>query len=488
MPAFNLKRDKSYRCFVIFFLLFIFSTAVFAQDSSSIASLRQIGKAFAGIAEKASPAVVGITAKKTITKNYPVIQEWPFGRPFDPFEDDFFDFFRRQYPRFHSPKRKYQQTAQGSGFIISKDGYILTNHHLVGQADEITVKLVDNREYKAKLIGSDPESEVAVIKIEADDLPLVELADSDKLEVGEWVIAIGNPFGLRHTVTAGIVSAKGRSRLGVTKYEDFIQTDAAINPGNSGGPLLNLDAKVVGINTAIVGSHGNIGIGLAIPINMAKGIYQQLVDTGTVVRGYLGVWLEELTPELAKALNLEDTKGVAVSKIEEDSPADKAGIKPYDVIVELDGEKIENGNELRNRIAMTKPGTEVKIVVIRDGKYKNITVELGELTKEAKSASGRSETMEKLGLTVEPLTNEAAKRLGYEQLNGVIVSEVEPGSPAAEVGIKAGVLILEVNRQPVANIKEFDKEMEKAEKLGSVLLLITDGRYGRLVVLPLNQK
>ena len=302
-----------------------------------------MGKAFAQIAEKASPAVVTIKAERTVTQQYYTIPDWPFGDGFSPFGDDFFDRFfqRRSRPR-RSPQRQQKsiQTAQASGFIISADGYILTNNHLVGGADKVLVKVVGRAETEAKVVGTDAATDVAVVKIDGDNLPYLRLADSDKLQVGEWVVAIGNPFGLSHTVTAGIVSAKGRSIFSTEEleYQDFIQTDAAINRGNSGGPLLNLDGKVVGINTAIIGPGGNIGIGFAIPINLAKNVQQQLIDTGKVVRGYLGIAMVQLTAELAEGLGLaEDTKGVAVSQVFEDSPAEEAGIKHNDVIIEFEG-------------------------------------------------------------------------------------------------------------------------------------------------------
>jgi len=283
----------------LIFLLFITPLSAFGEDKSSIDTLRQMGKAFADIAEKASPAVVGIQAKQLITEDYLTMRDWPFG---DPFDDDFFErFFGRPFRYRRSPQRKSYRPVQGSGFIISADGYILTNNHVVRDADEITVKLADGREFEAKVIGSDPDTEVAVIKIDAKRLPALELANSDALKVGEWVIAIGNPFGLSHTVTAGIVSAKGRSGFRLAEYEDFIQTDAAINPGNSGGPLINLDGEVVGINTAIIGPGGNIGIGFAIPINIAKFIYNQLIEGGKIVYGALGVIIRDLDPDLAES-------------------------------------------------------------------------------------------------------------------------------------------------------------------------------------------
>jgi len=456
-----------------------------AQDSNSINALRQMGKAFAEIAEKTSSAVVGLESEKTVTSGHQ--RDRPFSNPF---EDDFFDhFFRRNFPRRQSPQPRTRQMAQGSGFIISSDGYILTNNHLVEQAEKVTIKLSDGREFKdAEIIGTDPESDVAVVKIDADNLPFLELADSDTLEVGEWVLAIGNPFGLSHTVTAGIVSAIGR-KLGLNEYEDFIQTDAAINPGNSGGPLVNLDGKAVGISTAIIShSGGNLGIGMAIPINMAKSAYEQLVEGGTVVRGALGVYIMELTAELAESLGLEDVKGVVISDVIKDSAAEKAGMKRYDVVIEFDGEKVKKVNELRNRIAMLRPGTKVKLAVMRDGNRKTLTAKLGERETEGLTAAGRSEVLEKLGFAVENLTYDLSRRFGYEGLAGVVVTEVEPGSPAAQAGIKSGVLIQEVNRKQVLNIKEFNEAIEAAGQQESLLLLVSNGRYSQLILLPLPEK
>ncbi len=468
---------------------------VFAQeDTNSIATLRQMGKAFAQIAEKASPAVVTIRAERTVTQQYYTIPDWPFGDGFSPFDDDFFDrFFRDRLRPRRSPGRQQRsvQTAQASGFIISPDGYILTNNHLVGEADKVLVKVAERAETEAKVVGTDVATDVAVVKIDGNNLPYLRLADSDKLQVGEWVVAIGNPFGLSHTVTAGIVSAKGRSIFSSEEleYQDFIQTDAAINRGNSGGPLLNLDGKVVGINTAIIGPGGNIGIGFAIPINLAKNVQQQLIDTGKVVRGYLGIAMVQLTAELAEGLGLaEDTKGVAVSQVFEDSPAEEAGIKHNDVIVEFEGQPVENGNEFRSRVAMLKPGTKVKLVVLRDSKRKTFTIKLAERPSEGKIVAAKSQTIEKLGLTVQNLTDDLAERLGYEGLTGVVVTQVEPGYQAQRKGIKAGMLIMEVNRETVANTKEFDKAVEKAGKDRSILLLITDGRYARYVILKLPKE
>ena len=476
------------------FLLLIPLLPTFGQDTDSIKALRGMGKAFAEIAEKASPAVVGIKAEKTVTSEYPTMEDWPFGSPFDPFGDDPFDrFFRWRSPSRPSPQRKYQQSVQGSGFIITADGYILTSNHLVEEASKVTVKVGEKAEVEAKVIGTDPESDVAVVRIEGDNFPHLELADSDALSVGEWVVAIGNPFGLSHTVTAGIVSAKGRSGFNMNSYEDFIQTDAAINPGNSGGPLLNLDGKAVGINTFIISRTGGfMGVGFAIPINMAKEVYEQLVKGGKVVRGYLGITYKELTPDLAASLGLEeDTKGVAINEVMEGSPAEKAGLKRYDVIVEFEGHPVEKGTEFLNRVSKLEPGTKVQMVVLRDGKREKITVTLGTRPPKEELAAGGgrpSDTTEKLGLAVQTLTDELARRLGYEGQTGVIVTRVESGSEAARKGISPGMLILEVNREPIKDTKEFYDAVEKSTKKGTVLLLIGDGRSTFLVPLRLAKK
>ncbi len=483
MNTCDLRQNRGARVFssisipLIFFLL-VGSVPAFAEDANSIDSLRRMGKAFASIAEK------------TVSQGSPEMRGFPFGEPFDPFNDDFFDyFFHRQLPRSQTPRPKARQLAQGSGFIISPDGYILTNNHLIGDAEKVTVKLGENTELEAKVIGTDPESDVAVIKIDKDNLPFLELANSDSLEVGEWVIAIGNPFGLSHTVTAGIVSAKGRSGFRIADYEDFIQTDAAINPGNSGGPLLNLDAKVVGINTAIVSrTGGNLGIGLAIPVNMAKTAYEQLVKGGTVVRGFLGVSIQDLTAELAKSFNLKETKGVLIADVTRDSAADKAGLKQGDIVVEFDGQHVDKASVLQSRVATLKPGTSAKVVVLRDGDRKEFTVEIGKRPPKDQLAAGKSQTLKQLGISVQNLTSDIAERFGYQGLSGVVVAEVEPGSLAELAGITQGTLIMEVNRKAVKNTKDFGEAVEQASREGSVLLLIKDEQYSRFVVLTLPKK
>jgi len=483
VPA--VKRHFVFAAFA--FLLIISPLSALAEDSKSIDTLRRMGKAFASIAEKASPAVVSIRVNQVVTQQYLTIPDLPFG---DPFGDEFFrQFFGRPYRSPRQQQRKVYRPALGSGFIVSKKGYILTNNHVVQDAENISVTLLDGRKLDAKLIGTDPDTEIAVIKIDADNLNVLELADSDTLEVGEWVLAIGNPFGLSHTVTAGIVSAKGRSNIiNELKYEDFIQTDAAINPGNSGGPLLNLDGKVVGINTAIVGPGSNIGIGLAIPSNIAKFVYDHLVAGEPLVRAVLGIYIRPLNPDLAESLGVKQTKGVVVSEVSKDSAAEKAGLKRYDVIVEFNGKPVTKANEFRNKIAMLKPGTKVKLGIIRDGVRRTITAELGERVANAKGPKSVSQTLEKTGFEVEDLTDDLAQQLGFEGQTGVVVSEVQPGSQAERKGITTGMLIMEVNRKPVKNTRQFNDAMAEAVKKGKALLLVNDGRYRALVVLNLPRE
>ena len=466
------------------------------QGQNSLQTLRDIGDTFTRIAEKASPAVVGIKVEvESQGQIFEGIPGSPFGSPFDPFGDDFFDFFFRGRPpggtRPQSGQQpSFKQTAQGSGFVISKDGYILTNDHVVGKANKITVKLSEHQEVEAKLIGSDPETDLAVIKVDSSkDLPTIQLGDSDKLKVGQWVLAIGSPFGLSHTVTAGIISAKGRSDIHLTTYEDFIQTDAAINPGNSGGPLINLDGEAVGINTAIIGSTGNVGIGLAIPVNMAKAVYEQLVKGGKVVRGFLGVSIQDLTPDLAKSFGIkEETRGVLVSEVTKNSPADNAGIKQGDIVTELNGQTVQKASELQYRVSVLKPGTKANLVVLRENKQKRITVVLGERPERrpaVASSVSEPEPATKLGVEVQDLTEDLAQRFGYKGQSGVIVSQVAPGSVAAENGITPGTLIMEVNRKAVANTRDFQNKINEAAKEESVLLLVNIQGHSRYVVLKL---
>jgi serine protease Do len=463
-------------------ILACLSCSVLAAEDKAIETLRNTSKAFSSIAKQVTPAVVAVKVEKVIASNTEM-----FNTPFD---DEFFRrFFGPQFsPRGQQP-RSEKREGQGSGFIISADGYILTNNHVVADVDKITVVLKDGRKLDAKVIGTDDKSEVALIKVEAKDLPIVELGDSDELEVGEWVIAIGNPFGLSETVTVGVVSAKGR-QVGIMDggYEDFIQTDAAINPGNSGGPLLNIDGKVVGINTAIITqSGGYMGVGLAIPINMARQIKDQLMATGKVERGYIGVTMnpEGLTQELAESFGLDKNVGVLVTEVEPESPADKSGLKQGDVILKMNGKEVRSNESLRNTISLMAPGTKIKLMIFRDGKEKEVSVEVGSLSK-SKFGMEMSDTGKKLGLGVVPINSNTARQMNIKGEQGVVVAEVTPNSPAEEAGIEPGMVILSVNRVYVNTVAEFNQALEESAKTKKAVLLVKTGRFSQYVVLRLD--
>ena len=336
-----------------------------AEPEEDVKTLRSLSKAFTRVAQKALPAVVFIKVERGESAGRGSSE---FNNPFDLFGEEFFErFFGRRQPG-RQPKQPWEM-GQGSGFVVSKDGYILTNHHVVGEAERIIVGFSDGRELPAKTIGTDPKSDVAVIKIDGKNFPVLALGDSDALEVGEWVMALGNPFGLSHTITVGVVSAKGRSQVGIVDYEDFIQTNAAINPGNSGGPLINLNGEVVGINTAIFSrSGGYMGIGFAIPVNMAKSIERQLVSSGKVTRGYMGVRIQELTDDLAKSFGVEMTAGVLIAEVSKGAAAEKAGLKTGDVVISFDGKPVRAPGQFRNAVALVSPGTTIPIVVMRGKK------------------------------------------------------------------------------------------------------------------------
>jgi serine protease Do len=457
-----------------------------AQNRAEAA--KELSKAFSSAAKTAMPAVVSIKVEKTISGPAMGFGGAPgFNDPFDQFPDE----FRRRFfgqPR-QQPPRKYHQEGQGSGFIISEDGYILTNNHVVGDVDKITVELKDERTFSAKLIGTDPESEVALIKIEGDNFPVLPMGDSSKLEIGDWVIAIGNPFGLSETVTVGVISAVGRNNMHIAAYEDFIQTDAAINPGNSGGPLINLDGQVIGINTAIVSeSGGYMGIGFAIPINMARSIQEQLRKSGKVSRGYMGLFAQDVDADMAEGLGLKEATGVVVATVEKGSPAERAGVKVHDVILAINGKKIKSYDAFRNEVALLAPGSKARLDLSRDGKPVELTVKLGERrTAAVQKEQPAAEPEQVLGLEVEELTQELATRFHYKMGEGVIVSAVTPGSPAAERGIRPGDLILSVNRQEVASVDDFTAAVKQSSKRGKVLLLVKRGEISQFVTVPLEE-
>jgi serine protease Do len=464
----------------------------YGQEEGSIATLKRMSNAFASVMERVSPGVVGIQAEKRISRP---AQEKVSSEPLDPFGQDFFEYlFRRRTPQEGSAPREYVRKSLGSGFIISEDGYVLTNNHVIAEADKIMVDLVDGRTVDAEVVGTDPESDVAVIRIKGDKLTPVALGNSDVLEVGEWVLAVGNPLGLSHSVTAGIVSAKGRSGFNVTTYENFIQTDAAVNMGNSGGPLVNLNGEVIGMNTFILGpAGGNIGIGFAIPINAAKDVAAQLVKTGAVERGYLGVVPQDLTAELAEAFGLKGTKGAVIAQVTEDSVADRAGLLHGDVVPQFDGVVIDSASQFRNLVASRKPGDSVGIVILRDGQRRTITVTLDKRPNVEELRGRKREPPQRpveelprpLGLTVRDLTSQIAERgAASERQAGVVVAKVQPGSEAAQKGLHEGYVIKEVNRQEVHSEQQFKEAVTNALAEGHrILLLITDGRVSVYVVL-----
>lgn len=416
-------------------------------------------------------SIVNISTTTTVKFRQPRFRS-PFGGR-DPFEDFFEEFFGRM-------PREQKRRSLGSGFVVSEDGYILTNNHVIERADEITVKLQNEKEYDAEVIGTDPKTDIALIKIKNDGtLPSVTMGNSDALRVGEWVVAIGNPFGLEHTVTTGIVSAKGRV-IGSGPYDDFIQTDASINPGNSGGPLFNLKGEVVGINTAIV--QGGQGIGFAIPINIAGNVLTQLKDKGKVIRGWLGIYMQSVTEDMAKSLNLKSSDGVIVTEVIKGSPAEKAGLKEGDVLIEFDGKRVENVHQLPAVVAATTPGTEVVVKVIRDGKEKSVKVTLGEMPEEERMASQRTDSIGNLGLAVQDITDEIAKHMEIEDSRGVIVTGVESGSPADNADIRERDIIRQVNRKQIKDLAEFREALKSASGEESVLFLIERGERRMFVV------
>lgn len=430
---------------------------------------------FTDVARQVTPAVVNITTIMTekVSNGFSVPDELRdrmeefFGKPFDP---------RRLGPQPPGEQRGLRR-GQGSGVIISADGYVLTNNHVIAKAQEVSVTLPDKREFKGKIVGADPKSDLAVVKINASNLPAIPWGDASQLQVGEYVLAVGNPFGLNSTVTLGIVSAVGRGHMGITQYEDFIQTDAAINPGNSGGALVNTRGELVGINTAIFSQTGGYqGVGFAVSTTMAKPIYESLIKTGKVVRGYLGIGLQDLNQDLATSFSMKDSKGALVSDVKEDSPADLAGLKQGDVIIEYQGVLIEDGVALQRMVTRTPVGSKVPVKVMRDGRVRDLTVRIGEqpeLEKVAKKVGSGEHDYALAGLSVEDLNQNTARELGIKgKAQGVVVTSVDPDSGAEKVGLVLGDVIQEVNRRPVKSVKEFEKVSSDLKKGDSILMLI----------------
>ena len=430
---------------------------------------------FADLAEKVKPAVVNISTTKTVKVP---------GNPFRQFfghgdQGPFGDFFRRYFNEV--PDREMKQQSLGSGFIIDRDGYIVTNNHVVDEAEEIKVKLSDGREMKAKVIGRDSKTDLALIKISStfENLPVLILGDSDSIRVGDWVMAVGNPFGLAQTVTQGIISATGRV-IGSGPYDDFLQTDAPINPGNSGGPLVNLKGEVIGINTAIV--PGGQGLGFAIPSNLAKSVVAQIREHGKVVRGWLGVTIQSVTPELAKSFGLKEAKGALVSDVAAGGPAEVAGVKQGDVIVRFNGKSVDTSIALPRMVAETPVGSTVPLTVVRGGKEITLTVKIAELTEE-KLAAQAGGTEQALGMKVGELSPRVREMFGIRAKSGVVVLNVEQGSVAEEAGIEPGDVIVEVNRKRVKGLAEYRQAMAGAKKGAPILFLIDRKGQGLYVTI-----
>jgi len=439
--------------------------------------LTKTGTAMAEVVAAVKPSVVNISSTKTVRMSGP---QSPF--PDDPF---FRRFFGDEFGRQGKP-REQKQSNLGSGVIVDKDGTILTNNHVIKDADEIRVKLSDKREFKGKVIGADPKTDLAVIKIDASQLPALKLGDSEKLQVGETVIAIGNPFGLNQTVTSGIVSATGRANVGIADYEDFIQTDAAINPGNSGGALVNVRGELVGINTAIFSTSGGYqGIGFAIPSAMANTVMDSLVKKGKVVRGWLGVSIQPVTPELAKQFGIKEDTGVLVGDIVEDSPSDKAGLRRGDVIMEFDAREVADPTSLRNMVAGTPPGKKAVVRIVREGKDQKLEVTIAELPSELLKTPAKLDNLLK-GVIVRDLSPEARNNHNVpKRITGVIVTELEEGSPAASV-LSVNDIIIEVDRKAIRSMKEYESMVSLIKPDQNILLLVF--RNGSTVYLAVSSK
>jgi serine protease Do len=473
---------NSSRMFIKSIVVVVMAVAMLGAGFQSAAAaknapVRMIPENFSTLAKEVGPAVVHIRVEKTIKGSGAEFRQFE-NQPFqgDDRDKDFFDhFFGRRSPH------EYKQNGLGTGFIIDKDGFIVTNNHVAQDADMIKVVLKDKREFDARVVGRDPQTDLALLKIDAkEDLPVVHLGSSDKLQVGEWVAAIGSPFGLEQTVTAGIVSAKGRV-IGSGPYDDFIQTDASINPGNSGGPLINMNGEVVGINTAIIA--GGQGIGFAIPIDLASNIIQQLKTNGEVTRGWLGITIQDLKGDLAEYYKLKDKSGVLVDEVIPGDPADKAGIKPHDIIVDVNGEKVVTSRELTATIAKLTVGDKATLTVFRDGKQRRFDVEIGKrpLTL-ADAGKPRPEKETEFGLQVADLTPEMARRLNVANDRGVVVLSVNANSKAEKAGIQRGDLIKEVNRQGVESVGEFKKLIHSYKDGEGIDLLVKRMSAGYVVV------
>ena len=449
---------------VVFMMIGLLSVPAMAKSSNT----QMVPVSFAELAKAAKPGVVNIQTEKIIEGGGRVYKHF-FGQPFGG-NKQFDDFFA---PFFNQSPQSRKESSLGSGFIISQDGYIVTNNHVIKDADQIKVILHDKKEYDAKIIGTDPMTDLALIKIDAKDLLALKFGKSSDTDVGSWVVAIGSPFGLEQTVTAGIVSAKGRI-IGSGPYDDFIQTDASINPGNSGGPLLNLDDEVIGINTAIVKSGQ--GIGFAIPSDLATGVIDQLTEQKSVSRGWMGVAIQNVTEQLAKYYGIKETKGVYVAKVYEGDPADKAGIKIGDVIYQIDDKKIDTSRDLTLTIAGSSVGESVRVKLIRDGKEKTVKVKLGKRPDQNPEMTPVSSGYDLFGFRLQPMTSDIARKLGYpENIQGLVVVEIQADSKATASPVSSGDLLMEVNHHKIVTLQDYQKNLDAIDKGGLVQLLFRRG-------------
>lgn len=471
--------------------------AAYAVESGRASAARErlanpgdLSAAFRDVARAIKPSVVNIRSiRKVEVSNQLRRMPFPGNRFFlDPFGEDLFerffgDRFNRRMPQ--APQQEeFVQRGLGTGVIVSEDGYIITNNHVVADADDVTVTLFDDRTFDAEVIGTDEKTDLAVLKIEGDDLLAAKLGDSDEIQVGDWVVAMGNPFGLSQTLTVGVVSAKGRANVGIADYEDFIQTDAAINPGNSGGPLVTLNGEVVGINTAIATRSGGYqGIGFAIPSNMVRHVMDAIIEDGSVVRGWLGVTIQDLTDDLARSFGFDGTDGVLIGDVVDGGPADKAGLECGDIIIKYDGRSVDNMNEVRNRVAETKPGTKVDVEIFRDGDRKTIAVEIGELESQIRIAGDKG-IADDLGLTLQDLTPDLARRLDLDpDHRGVVVTRVSAGSIAERAGLRQGDLIVAVGSSEIDDLTDFRSELSQRDLDDGVRLTVLTQGMQRFVFL-----
>ncbi len=453
------RQGSRRRVFLLSLMTLILVLPAWSLNAAEKTTARDWRKGFVEVAKKVKPSVVAIRSEKTVTIGPGVGEDFFKGTPFE-------DFFKEH----GGPPSKRKQMGEGSGVIVDAKGYILTNYHVVAGAEKISVNLFDGRELKGTVRGTDSRTDLAVVHVEAADLPVATLGNSDKIQVGEWAIAIGSPFGLEETVTVGVISAKGRSGLGTGNYEDFLQTDASINPGNSGGPLVNIDGEVIGINAMII--QPGQGIGFAIPINLAKTIMVELIKTGKVIRPWVGIGLQDITSDLMKYFNLKEKSGALISQVYEGSPAEKAGLKAGDVAIEIDGVKITNSQDVVREVLKKQVGQKVNFVVLREGKRTEISLTTAQMPEKLGEQESVQPSREWFSLRVSNVTPDLAKQLGLTKTGGVVIVGVEPNSVAQRAGLRVGDFILEVNRQKVLNENDYRSAMEKTKPDRGVLLLI----------------